>query len=190
MVTGFRSAVLKGTLGDGAAYGLRIRYTLNRRWREPNGLSLYAARKVLRRETRFLTMMSDHLLHPDAIKAAVRMRTPKCVLAVDTDPEHVFDISDATKVRLVDKKPVAIGKRLRNFNAVDCGLFRFDDRIFDALRAAIAEGEMSLTAGVKKLIAAGDLDVVPVTGSFWIDIDTPKAHGEAARRVHLLEKAL
>jgi choline kinase len=190
MVTGFRSAVLRGTLGDGAAYGLRIRYVFNRRWREPNGVSLYAARKMLGRRVTFLTMMSDHLLLPDVIKAVIRMHTPRCVLAVDTDVQNVFDISDATKVRLVDGKPVAIGKKLRNFNAVDCGLFRFDGRIFDALQDAIAAGDMSLSAGVKRLIAAGDLDVMPVAGSFWIDIDTPKAHAEAARRLAHLQDVL
>jgi choline kinase len=190
MVTGFRSAALRKALGDGAAYGLKIRYVHNRRWREPNGLSLYAARKALGRDTTFLAMMSDHLVLPDAIKAAARMKTPRCVLAVDTDIEHVFDISDATKVRLLDGKPVAIGKKLRKYNAVDCGLFRFDYRVFDALRDAIADGEMSLSAGVKRLIAAGNLDVMPIAGSFWIDIDTPKAHAEAARRVHLLKEAI
>ncbi len=190
MVTGFGAAALARALGDGAAYGVKIRYVFNRRWREPNGLSLYAARRVVGREAGFLTMMSDHLLFPDAIRAAARAQTPSCLLAVDTDLEHVFDISDATKVRLVDGKPVAIGKRLRNFNAVDCGLFRLDSRIFDALRNAIADGEMSLTAGVKRLMKTGDLDVVPVAGSFWIDIDTPKAYREAARMVHLLEEAL
>jgi choline kinase len=190
MVTGFRSGVLARTLGDGSAFGLSIRYVHNRRWREPNGLSLYAAGRVLGRGTRFLTVMSDHLLFPDAIQAAIQMPTPRCVLAVDTDVEHVFDISDATKVRLIDGKPVAIGKRLRHYNAVDCGLFRFDGRVFDALREAITQGELSLTGGVKRLIAAGHLDVLPVAGSFWIDIDTPKAYKEAARRVHMLKKVL
>jgi len=190
MVTGFRSAALRKALGDGSAYGLAIRYAHNRRWREPNGLSLYAARKVMGRDTRFLTMMSDHLMLPDVIRAAARMRSSRCLLAVDTDVKHVFDISDATKVRLVEGKPVAIGKKLRSYNAVDCGLFRFDHRIFDALREAIAGGEMSLTGGVKRLIASDSLDVMPVAGSFWIDIDTPKAHAEAARRIHLLREAI
>jgi choline kinase len=190
MVTGFRAAALKQAIGDGARYGLGIRYAHNRRWREPNGLSLYAASKVLSRDTRFLVMMSDHLMLPRVIKAAARMQTSGCLLVVDTDIEHVFDISDATKVRLQNRKPVAIGKRLRKYNAVDCGLFRFDHRIFDALRDAIGAGEMSLSAGVKRLIASGDLEVMPVAGSFWIDIDTPKAHAEAARRLNVLREAL
>jgi len=190
MVTGFRAAALRKALGDGAGHNLKIRYVHNRRWREPNGLSLYAAKGVLGRDTKFLTMMSDHLMMPGMIRAAAGMKTSKCVLAVDTDLKGVFDISDATKVRLIDGKPVAIGKKLRNYNAVDCGLFRFDHRIFDSLREAIANGDMSLTAGVKRLIAAGSLDVMPVAGTFWIDIDTPKAHAEAARRLHLLREAL
>jgi choline kinase len=190
VVTGFGSSILRHALGDGAGYGLRIRYVHNRRWREPNGLSLYAARRALSREDTFLAMMSDHLLHPRIIEAASRAQTENCILAVDTDLRRVFDLSDATKVRLVEGKPVAIGKRLRNYNAVDCGLFRFDGRVFEALRAAIAKHEMSLSAGVKRLIADGDLDIVRVSGSFWIDIDTPKAYREAARRIEGLRRQL
>jgi choline kinase len=190
MVTGFGSAFLRRTLGDGAAHGVRIRYVTNRRWREPNGLSLYAARRLLAEGGSFLAMMSDHLLLPDVIKQVARARTPNCVLAVDTDIAGVFDLSDATKVRLAGAKPVAIGKRLRKYQAVDCGLFRFDSRIFDALEEAINKGDRSLTAGVKRLIAAGDLDVLPVAGSFWIDIDTPRAYREAARRIGLLRANL
>ena len=190
MVTGFRADALRGALGDGGRYGMRITYVHNRRWREPNGISAYTARKVLADGPAFLTMMSDHLLTPDLIKAVARAGTSKCVLAVDTDIGGVFDLSDATKVRLVRGKPEAIGKRLRKYNAVDCGLFRFDGRIFDALGRAIKEGDQSLSAGVKRLIAAGDLEVLPVHGSFWIDIDTPKAWRAAGRKIETLKKSL
>jgi choline kinase len=190
MVTGFGSAALRGALGDGSRYGIKIRYVHNRRWREPNGLSVYAARKVLAAEPSFLAMMSDHLLLPEMIAAVARARTSGCVLAVDTDIGSVFDTSDATKVRLAGGKPAAIGKRLRNYNAVDCGLFRFDGRIFDALARALKQGDKSLTAGVKRLIAAGDLDTLPVAGSFWIDIDTPRAYRAAAGRLDILRKSL
>jgi choline kinase len=183
VVTGFGSGALKSALGNGRSYGLHIRYVTNRRWREPNGLSLYVARRAMAGRPRFLTVMSDHLTVPRIVKAVAGAGTSNCILAVDTDLESVFDISDATKVRLLDGKPVAIGKRLRKYDAVDCGVFRFDGRIFEALREAGKHGEMSLTAGVKRLIATRSLDVIPVSGSFWIDIDTPRAYREAVRRM-------
>jgi choline kinase len=190
VVTGFGARALREALGDGGRYGLEIRYVHNRRWKEPNGLSLYIARKALGSRDLFLTMMSDHLLPPAVISRVAGANTSRCVLAVETDLDNVFDIPDATKVRLTAGRPVAIGKRLRDYNAVDCGLFRFDSRIFDRLGNAIRSGRMSLTDGVKGLLAAGDMDAVAVGGSFWIDIDTPRAHREAARNIGRLARLL
>jgi choline kinase len=181
MVTGYKAAVLERALGKAPAPHLQITYVRNRRWREPNGISLHVARHAVGDQS-FLALMSDHLLPPGIIKKVARTRTPRCVLAVDTDIENIFDLSDATKVRIKDRMPEAIGKKLRTYNAVDCGLFRFDARIFTALGTAFRKGQMSLTAGVRKLIADGDLEVMPVgRGMTWIDIDTPKAYRHALR---------
>jgi 1L-myo-inositol 1-phosphate cytidylyltransferase len=177
IVTGFKAAVLERAIGDRKGPGMRIKYVRNRRWKEPNGISLYAARTALPSGGSFLTLMSDHLLQPAIIKKVVRARTSRCILAVDTDIPNVFDLSDATKVRIRDGVPEAIGKKLRTYNAVDCGLFRFDSRIFTALETAFKKGQKSLSDGVKNLIANGDLEVLPVgPGTTWIDIDTPKAY--------------
>ena len=189
VVTGFRAACLRRALGSRRG-GIKLTYVHNPRWRLPNGLSLYAARKALGNQERFLLVMSDHLLAPAAIKRVARARTSKCVLAVDTVPARVFDLADATKVRVVGGKPVAINKRLRKYNAIDCGLFRFDARIFVALAASFEEGVMSLTGGVKQLVASGDLEVIPIgRGAFWLDIDTPQAYREAVGRLDTVRSA-
>jgi choline kinase len=182
VVTGFGAKALRQALGRGRAFGLRIDYVHNRRWRAPNGLSLYAARRALDDDD-FLTLMSDHLLPPSIIRAVAHARTSRCMLVVDTHIAGVFDISDATKVRLAGGRPVAIGKKLRMYNAVDCGLFRFDRRIFTALKTSFGRDRMALTDGVRVLIEAGDLDVLPTNKMFWIDIDTPKAYRQATRRL-------
>ena len=184
-VTGFGAPALKGALGTGKSHGLEIRYIHNPEWTKPNGLSLYAARRAFGKHESFLALMSDHLLPPSIIAEVAGARTPRCVLAVDTDIGRVFDISDATKVRLEDGRPVAIGKKLRTYNAVDCGLFRFDSRVFSALKQALDKDRMALTDGVRILIQNGDLDVIPVNKMFWIDIDTPKAHRQALRSMDI-----
>jgi choline kinase len=189
IVTGFRAACIQRALGR-RQRKLRISYVHNPRWRLPNGLSVYAARRAIGNDERFLLVMSDHLLAPAAVARVARAGTSKCVLAVDTNISRVFDLGDATKVRVVAGKPVAINKRLRKYNAVDCGLFRFDSRVFAALAAAFKEGAMSLTGGVKQLVASGDLEVVPIgKKTFWMDIDTPRAYKEALRRLDTLRLA-
>lgn len=183
VVTGFRAGELRRALG-GRHGGIRLTYVNNPKWRLPNGLSVYAARRAVKGNERFLLLMSDHLLPAAAIRRVARAKTTRCVLAVDTDVGRVFDLGDATKVRVEGGRPVAINKRLRKYNAVDCGLFRFDRRIFAALEASFAEGVMSLTGGVKQLVKAGNLEVVPIgKGNLWLDVDTPRAYGEAVRRL-------
>ena len=194
VVTGFRAARIRETVGRrGTCAGrpsqraggkARIKYVHNPRWRLPNGFSLYAARRAVGADETFLVLMSDHMLPASVVRKVAAARTSKCLLAVDTDPARVFDLSDATKVRIEGRKPLAIGKKLRIYNAVDCGLFRFDRRVFAALGAAFREGEMSLTGGVKRLVAAGDLEVLPMAkDASWIDIDTPKAYRQALRHL-------
>ena len=184
MVIGYKGRTLRRTLGSGSRYGLRLRYVHNPRWTEPNGVSLRAAARALRRHDTFLVLMSDHLMPASIIKRVARARLSGCVLAVDTRTSRIFDLSDATKVRLTGGVPVAIGKRLRKYNAVDCGLFRFDHRVFAALEVAIRGGSKSLTEAVKILIADGDLDVLPVDDDVsWIDVDTPKAYRQAAANI-------
>jgi choline kinase len=203
IVTGFRPGLIKAALarrGGGrtpeqratgrrgakvqGAGQARVRYVHNPKWRLPNGLSLYAARKEIRGGESFLLLMSDHLLPASVVRRVAVARSARCLLAVDTDLARVFDLSDATKVRIRGRTPVAIGKRLRSYNAVDCGLFRLDRRVFTALEAAFSEGELSLTGGIKRLIAAGDLEVLPIgKHGTWIDIDTPKAYRQAQRHL-------
>ena len=181
IVTGFKAGMIRQEIGSGTDYGLTIDYVHNPRWRLPNGRSLYAARHTVPTGRVFLTLMSDHLLSPGIIRKVAMADTSRCLLAVDTRVDGIFDLSDATKVRISGSKPVAIGKRLKKYNAVDCGLFRFDDRIFGALKSAAKKGRMALTDGVKILIEAGDLEVLPAgRRMFWIDIDTPHAYKHAS----------
>ncbi len=187
IVTGFGARAIRNALKDGNHLGANIEYVHNSRWHEPNGVSLYSVKATVGTQENFLTLMSDHLLPPEIIRKVAAARTTKCVLAVDTNIEGVFDLPDATKVRISDGVPVAIGKHLRKYNAVDCGLFRFDRRIFIALENAFRMGRKALTDGVRLLIENGDLAVLPIgTNSTWIDIDTPSAYRKALREIDLL----
>ncbi len=177
IVTGFGARAMHQALKDGNYPRVNLSYIHNPKWREPNGISLYCVERLIGAGERFLTLMSDHLLPPQIIRSVASARTSKCVLAVETNLGNVFDLSDATKVRIANGHAVAIGKKLRRYNAVDCGLFRFDARVFRALEDAFQTGRKALTDGVRNLIKNGDLEVLPISdNSFWIDIDTPKAY--------------
>jgi 1L-myo-inositol 1-phosphate cytidylyltransferase len=191
IVTGYMAREIRSALAGGRSYGLDIDFVRNRRWQEPNGISLYSARNALSGESSFLALMSDHILPPEAIGRVRNSGSGKCILAIDTNLDNVYDLQDATKVRLQERRPEAIGKKLWTYNAVDCGLFRFDHRMFAALEHAFKRGVYSLTGGVKKLIQDGDLDVVPIgKKAFWIDIDTPRNYRYAQRNMWRFLRAL
>jgi len=87
----------------------------------------------------------------------------KCILCVDR-PENVFDLADATKVLVVGEQPVRISKALKDYNAIDCGIFYCTPAIFNALSAAIAGGDTALTGAVQRLIQSDEMRVFDIHG--------------------------
>ena len=163
-------------------------------WERGNGASLLAARDHVRGP--FLLLMADHVLDPQIARLAVRAareRDPElaaggALLVVDPHPERVFDLAEATKVRLHGGRIAAIGKDLDGYDAVDTGVFVGSPGLFAALeRVAAAGGEVTLTAGAAVLAGEGRLGAVPLEAGWWIDVDDAEALAEAERR--LLEHA-
>jgi CDP-L-myo-inositol myo-inositolphosphotransferase len=95
-----------------------------------------------------------------------------CVLSVDKRPKEYIEVEEATKVRLKDDLLMDIGKALKDYDAVDCGLLLCTPSIFDAIQRSIEEGNETLSGGVKNLIKEGKARAFDVGDSFWIDVDT------------------
>lgn len=162
----------------------RIVFVQNDDWKKENGLSVYAARTVLRGEHFFLQMV-DHIFDPDIYNRALRagFREGVSYLCIDRDIPAVHDLDDATKLVVeADSSISSIAKMLPEFNAVDTGLFVMSGRIFDFFRQAIAEGRTTISHSVQDAGRAGAFFTIDVTGSSWIDVDTEEAWHEAVRR--------
>ena len=163
------------------AVGLRPQVTFveNREWHRGNGLSVQLARKAVGVGS-FLLSMSDHLVAPPALARLMATRSDHNLLLVDPRVDDVFDLPDATKVRMEGTRITDIGKDLVDFNVIDCGVFRLDERFFEAMGCAMRQGQESISEGVQHLIAARTFEGVLVPeGSHWIDIDTPEAYAYA-----------
>jgi len=159
-----------------AGLGPRVTFIENRDWHRGNGLSVHLVRGVTGAE-RFLLSMSDHLVSPPALAHLMATRSDHNLLLVDPRVDDVFDLPDATKVRLEGAHITSIGKELVDFNAIDCGVFRLDERFFEAMECAIRQGQESISQGVQRLIDARAFGgVLLPEGSHWIDIDTPEAY--------------
>jgi len=152
-----------------------------RRWTEGNGASLLAAEAVV--DEGMVVLMVDHLIPAAFLRQLTAAESGDAVglLLVDGQPARVHDLDEATKVRLNGNRIAAIGKALRVFNAVDTGVFRFDQRVFDALRHEVARGRAEISAAVQRLASRGQMHAVLSDGSFWCDVDTPEDLAYARR---------
>ena len=95
-----------------------------------------------------------------------------CLLAIDSNIDHIYDVQEATKVDLDNSIITNIGKELLNYNAIDTGMFRFRRSIFDALEKSFAENKYNIQDGIKYLIQNGLMYGTDIGDKFWQDIDT------------------
>jgi choline kinase len=159
-----------------AGLGPRVTFVENPDWHRGNGLSVHLVRGITGVGS-FLLSMSDHLVSPPALAHLMAARSDHNLLLVDPRIDDVFDLPDATKVMLEGAHITSIGKELAHFNAIDCGVFRLDERFFEAMGGAIRQGKESISEGVHRLIEARACGgVLLPEGSHWIDIDTPEAY--------------
>lgn len=154
-------------------HGLGVEFAYNQRWREPNGLSVVAARDFTAGDD-FILSMSDHLLDVEIVRILQRTRDDGGAhLAVDEKIDSVLDLDDATKVVCVeDHRIVAIGKQLRRYNAVDCGVFCCTDAVHEALLESFESGGFSLSDGMQLLADRGRFHGAPIGACHWQDVDT------------------
>ena len=174
MVVGYkREEVISHLKEIERRWGLSIEVVDNPHWEEENGTSVLAA--AGRIPTPFLLLMSDHLIDSQIIQALIEADddTDISLIAVDEAVEGIADLDEATKVRLEGDKPLAIGKEISPFHAVDMGAFLCKVPLFEALQEARVKGDTSLSGGVQRLIEKGKIRAVRIKGGVWIDIDTP-----------------
>jgi choline kinase len=95
-------------------------------------------------------------------------------LAADRKIDSIFDLDDATKVKIEGDQLIAIGKQLDDYNAIDTGMFLCSDEIFTYLEAAQRDGDCSLSDGVRLMAADGKVRAVDIGDAWWQDVDTPE----------------
>jgi 2-aminoethylphosphonate-pyruvate transaminase len=173
-----------------AALKRRITFFDNPRWDGPNGLSVLAARPFFaeRPGERTLLVMADQIAAPALVREMVQLgasgaAAERTVLGVDRDLARVFDIDDATKVKLSGDRVTDIGKQLATYDAVSTGLFVMAPSPLDAL---LGLSDPSLTEGVAAAAARGLVVAHDVGTKLWQDVDSPhmRLHAEWLLRVY------
>ena len=182
VVTGYCGEILEDFLRREISPGIKVQCLRNEEWQRPNGLSVLRAKGHIRGS--FVLLMADHLFEAQILKNLLATPLPpgNCRLAVDVHPERILDLADATKVAVMDGRVTEIGKEIKNYNAIDTGMFFCSQGIFDALETAISVGKEGLSDGIRELARRGRMEAMDIGDLFWQDIDDEASRLEVEKR--------
>ena len=158
--------------------GLGVQLVENGDFGLGNGSSALVGARAAGR--RFLLAMVDHVVDPEALRRLLRSEAA-FALAVDSRPQ-LYDVDEATKVRLQGPRVVAVRRELDVWEAVDAGLALCDAEVADVAERCLAAGEQSWNAVKRRWLGeGGEIEAVDLEGLFWIDVDTPTDRRRAER---------
>ena len=172
IVLGYHAERVRAAIEREAPADVALHFTHNADWHLENGVSVLAARRRLR--SRFALLMGDHLFEARVLRQLLlaAVEPGESLLAVDSRPTAPEIADEATKVRLRGSLIMAIGKTLTEYDALDTGLFVCAPSLFGALESARAQGDTTLSGGIRILAARGLMRSVDVGDATWYDIDT------------------
>ena len=181
IVVGYRADAIrlwfaKRPLGD-----ISVTLVENPEYHKANGVSALAARGLLKNS--FLLLMADHIFEPKTAKVLLQktLGNDEVILGVDYNIDRIFDLEDATKVKVQGGDILDIGKDLVQYNALDTGMFLCGPSLFERLESAKKNGNCSLSDGMRRLCQEGKLKAFDVGDGRWQDVDTPEAFAYTER---------
>jgi len=184
IITGCYSGEIQDHLGNGSKFGVNITYLHNPDWELGNGVSACTFRKDYRQGEKFILIMSDHVFELEVLKAFVaeasNINEDELLLAADRRLKSVYDLGECTKVKAERDFALKLGKDLRDFNTVDCGLFIGTGALLEALSDAISQCHYTLTDAVNILASRRKVKLHFVNGT-WIDVDDLPSYHHAEK---------
>jgi len=182
-VVGYESERMIAQLKRLVRCRLTASFIENPDWGKQNGISLLAAAGHV--GAPFLLTMSDHLFDDAIIGCLLENFDPGLLnIALDRKLDSVFDLHDAMKVQTRGYRLAAIGKELREFDAIDTGLFVCPLEIFDYLERAKSdnsENDCSLADAVRLMASNDKVRGIDIGESWWQDVDTPQMLQQAEK---------
>jgi 1L-myo-inositol 1-phosphate cytidylyltransferase len=175
VVSGYRGEELRAALDIfSAREGIPIVHIRNDEWQRGNGVSVSKARPYLNGP--FLLSMCDHLVDPDILRdlIASTLEPDTVTLAVDFNVAgSINDLDDVTRVMCSDGRIMHIGKVIREYNAIDTGVFLCTPVFFEALEASQAAGDDSISGAMNVLARQDKARFFDIQDRLWLDVDDP-----------------
>ena len=172
-IVGYQSGRMTAAVKQLIPSELESCFIENRDWQKQNGVSVLAVANHM--TSPFLLTMSDHLFDESIVDLLIDSLHPDLLnVALDRKIDAIFDLDDAMKVQTRGGQIVAIGKHLRDYDAIDTGMFVCPVKIFDYLERAKQNGDCSLADGVRLMAADNQVRGIDIGAAWWQDIDTPE----------------
>jgi choline kinase len=184
VITGFNGDKIRQRLtAFTQVYPITVDFIHNDQWEKPNGISVHCAREKIHEP--FLLLMSDHIFDPHIVKELRQegVEEGEIKLAVDKRIKNnpLVDLDDVTKVLAENGRILDIGKTIPQYNAFDTGIFLCTPALFPALEESFADGDFSLSGGIRKLAIKQKARVFDIGSHSWIDIDDEAAFNKAQK---------
>jgi choline kinase len=175
IVVGFRGQMIKEWYDRHPISGVEVTWVENPEYQKDNGISVLRASHLIHES--FLLLMADHVFELETASSLLRqpLDGKEVILAVDRNIEGIFDLDDATKVKVDKDRIVEIGKALRQYNALDTGMFLCSPALFSWLEIAAVNGNCSLSDGLRLMAANRKFKAFDIGDAHWQDVDTPAA---------------
>lgn len=173
IVIGFRGRLIQEWYERNPIDGIQVTWVENSAYHKDNGVSALRAKRMI--DENFLLLMADHIFEPSTAMALLQESLPRdeVIVATDHNLDRIFDLEDATKLRIEDNRVIEIGKNLRQYNAVDTGMFLASPVLFQWLERAVVGGTCSLSDGLRLMAVNRRFSAFDIGNALWQDIDTP-----------------
>ena len=175
IVVGHRADAIRRWFAERPLGDTSVTLVENAEYHKANGVSALAARGLLKNP--FLLLMADHIFEPKTAKVLLQktLGDDEVILGVDYNIDRIFDLEDATKVKVQGEDILDIGKDLGQYNALDTGMFLCGGSLFERLESAKQNGNCSLSDGMRRVCQERKLKAFDVGDGRWQDVDTPEA---------------
>jgi choline kinase len=184
-VVGFEHERVAAEVKRLAPAALTLHFIENIDWHKQNGISLLAAAEHVQEP--FLLTMGDHIFDQEIVELLLDVGDVDVLnAAIDPKISTIFDLDDAMKVETRGERIVRIGKQLRQYDAIDIGLFLCPPEIFGYGRRALRNGDCSLADTVQAMAGEGKVRGIDIGNCWWQDVDTHAMLMEAERKLRSL----
>lgn len=186
-VMGAQSERLTSQIAPLFPESISLNVIANPDWQKQNGVSVLCAAGQVRAP--FFLAMGDHLFDVAMFGQLLREANPALLnLAVDRKIASIFDLEDAMKLQTKAGRVTRIAKNLREYDAIDTGLFLCPNELFDYLRRAQRGGDCSLADGVRLMADEGKVRAIDIGDGWWQDVDTLEMYGAAEEHFRELHR--